>query len=231
MWIKRVFLATRLMVLIPLAALLAVGCSTTEQARSVKESGFLGNYSELKKASKGDFLHVYWKPGVNLSQYKKLIITPVTIWKKADSDLKDVPSEELQHLANAFHTALKESMSMDFVVVDESGPDTIQLRSAITQADDSNVPLDVISTIIPQLHLLSSLKGLATGTDAFVGSASIEAEILDSTSGTRLFAMMDRRAGEQHFHGMTEKWDDVYEAFKVWANTLRADLEQHGAMP
>jgi hypothetical protein len=45
--------------------------------------------------------------------------------------------------------------------------------------------LDTISTIVPQAGMLSELKELVTGTQAFVGAARVEAEIAGTQTGHR----------------------------------------------
>jgi len=44
-------------------ALGAIGCPATYQARSVKPSGFLGDYSQLRPGKEGEALLVYVRPG------------------------------------------------------------------------------------------------------------------------------------------------------------------------
>ena len=73
---------------------------------------------------------------------------------------------------------------------------------------------------------LKAVKGDAPSgsTSSFVGKAGIEAEILDATSGTRLAAAVDRRAGKYSMKPEGAKWDDVEKAFRYWADRLRDRL-------
>jgi hypothetical protein len=66
-----------------------------------------------------------------------------------------------------------------------------------------------------------------TGTDLFVGQVSIEAEALDSETGTRLLAVVDRKAG----NGLVLKdanttWGHVQRAFREWAVRFRLTLDR-----
>ena len=63
------------------------GCPTTRQTRTVEESGFLGNYSQLHEGGTGEAQLVYIKPGVAWTRYTKMMIDPVTIWTSGDSSV------------------------------------------------------------------------------------------------------------------------------------------------
>jgi hypothetical protein len=83
-----------------------------------------------------------------------------------------------------------------------------------------------ISAVLPQMRLISGAKRLATGTASFVGSAGVEAELLDSLSGERLAAAIDRRAGQTRLRGSDSTWEDVEQAFDHWSEMLAARLRE-----
>ena len=63
-----------------------------------------------------------------------------------------------------------------------------------------------------------------------MGEAGAEAELIDSLTGERLMAAVDRRVGTKQFKNMTKKWDDVQSAYDHWAMRLRerlAELRRH----
>ena len=60
-----------------------------------------------------------------------------------------------------------------------------------------------------------------------VGRASIEIELVDSLSGQRLAAAIDRREGGTKVAG--SKWGDVEEAFEYWAAKLMLFLNKQRA--
>ncbi len=151
------------------------------------------------------------------------MIDPVTVWHGEDSDLSRVPRKDLQTLADYLHWKLETALEIDYTIADRPGAGVLRIRVAITSAKGSTVMLDMLSTLGPQ-RILSQAKKLVTGTHAFVGKAAIEAEILDSLSGTRLAAMVDERAGGKTTTGVTDKWSDVIEAYGYWADRLRLRL-------
>ncbi|HLY37102.1 MAG TPA: DUF3313 domain-containing protein [Candidatus Binatia bacterium] len=209
-------------------AVVVTGCSATHQARSAKPSGFLRDYTELRPGKKGEALLVYIRPGVEWSKYDAILLEPVTIWGDAVKTgyLQSVPKEEAQVTADYFDASLREALSRDYRLVDKPGADVMRLRVAITEAEGSTVPLDIASTVIPQMRLLSGVKRVATGTAAFVGKAGVEAEIEDSMTEERLAAAVDRQVGQKRLKGMTDTWDDVNGALDYWSDRLRTRLAE-----
>jgi hypothetical protein len=148
------------------------GCETEATATvgdSVRSSGFLSDYSMLRRGEEGQAISVYWNDQADFNSYTKIMIEPVTIWANLDAEVNEVPAEERQELANAFHQVLHDTLSEDFEIVQVPGPNTIRLRVALTEAIASNPTLDTISTYVPQARLVSTIFTLGSDTKAFVG--------------------------------------------------------------
>ncbi len=198
------------------------GCAQTQQTRSVEQSGFLGDYSMLREGEKDEARLVYMNPKANWVAYKKVMIDPVTIWLGKDSDLKKLSPEERQRLANELWAKLTEALRPDYEIVQLPGPGVLRFQAAITDAEASMPGLDTVSSIVPQLRLLTGAKGMvAGGKPGFVGEASVEAKITDAQSGELLAAAVDRRAGTKSLRGSTNSWNDVEQAYQYWADKLR----------
>ncbi len=197
------------------------GCASTQQARSAKESGFLGDYSILKEGKKDETLLIYKNPQADWKKYRKVILDPVTLWIGKDSQLKDVSAEDRQRMADLFWLKLHEALKTDYEMVNSPGPDVMHIQAAITEAETSDPVLDTVSSIVPQLRVLTGVKGLATGVSGFTGSASVEMKITDSSDKTLLAAAVDRRGGTKNLSGLTNSWNDVEESFRYWAEKVR----------
>jgi hypothetical protein len=220
------------LVLVPLIA----GCDKTHQAPGAQKSyfigdkGVLGDYSMLRKEKSrtGATVFITGKGGkAFFAKYKKVIIDPVTIWQMPDaqrpegSPLRDIPLEDLQNLAIVFRDAMVKELEQDYEIVQAPGPDVFRLRTAITEASDSPPVLDFISTFEPITRTISGISKLSTGTNIWVGQASVEAKLIDSQTGDLLMAGIDRRSGEKTFKGVTSSWDDVKHSFEYWAKGIR----------
>ena len=211
-------------IILILMMVLFVGCAQTYQARKVGEtSGFLGDYSMLQEGEKGEALERYINPDADFTAYDKVIVDPVLTMCSMDSK---APREELYNLANHLHYKIIDKLEEDYKIVQTKDPGVMRISVALTEAKKSKVGLNMITTIIPQAHLMSGAKKLATGTNSFVGEASVEGKITDSNTGEMLAAFVDRRAGGKTLRGSTKAWDDVEQAFQYWADNLAQRLRE-----
>ena len=204
--------------------LIIQGCASTQQRRDVEESGFLGDYSSLLKKGEGkQALLRYENPNADWRSYTKVILEPVTIWK--DKETKDVSPEDLQTLVNFFHGQLYDALGKDYTIVQQAGPGVMRATFAITEAESSDPVMDTITSIIPQLRILTGVKGyIVGGKPGFVGSASIEMKLTDAQTETLLLAGADRRGGTKDLSGVTNEWNDVEKDYIYWAGMLRYRL-------
>ena len=207
------------------AVLIVAGCATTRQTRSVENSGFLGNYSDLREGESGEAQLVFIKPGAHWATYDKIAIDPVTLWTSAES-VANVPPEDQQLLVDYLDASLREHLQKDYQIVDRPEAGALRLRVAITDAKGARVVANTVSKIIPQLRLLTTVGGLAADTTVLVGRVGVEAEILDSVTNERLAAAVDRRAGTKALRGGLSTWADVQNAFDYWSERLRTRLAE-----
>lgn len=204
--------------------LIIQGCASTQQRRDVEEVGFLGNSASLlEKGEDGDALRRYINPNADWRSYTKVILEPVTIWK--DKETEDVSPEDLQTLVNFLHGQLYDMLGKDYTIVQQAGPGVMRATFAITEAEASDPAMDTISSVIPQLRILTGIKGyIVGGKPGFVGSASIEMKLTDAQTGTLLLAGADRRGGTKNLSGVTKEWNDVEKAYIYWVGLLRYRL-------
>jgi hypothetical protein len=210
--------------------LVATGCASTQEAKSVEKSGFLGDYSLLKEGQRStisegaedEALWVYKNPAADWRKYRKVILDPVTVWTSGkDSQLKDVSVEDRQRLSALLWKKFDESLRKDYEMTSQAGPDVMHIQAAITEAESSNAFLDTVTSIIPQTRLLAGGKSLVTGVSLFTGSSSIELKVTDSATGEILFEAVDRRGGTKSLSGVFNSWNDVEEAYRFWAEKAR----------
>jgi hypothetical protein len=205
-------------------ALLTTGCARTYQARYVETTDFLNDYSILKEGAEDDALLSYWKEGVDWRNYKKAIVEPVIIKKTPDSDLNNITLVENSRLKELLEYRIREALKKNFKLVTKPGLNTLRIQLAITDAETSTLLFDQFTTLYPSARTLSLLKRLATGTESYVGKASIERKITDSQTGDLLMASADRRAGGKTLAGSLNSWDDVEQAYLYWASQLSYQL-------
>lgn len=210
-------------------------CSVTQQDKpesgsSVPTSGFLGDYSQLHPGSKDQALLVYFNPNANWGQYNAVMIDKVTIGFAPE---RQISEQDQEALANYYHNKLQEDLSKNFTIVNQPGLNVMRLRVALTDATTATPVLRTVSVVIPQARLLNSVKNMASGTYAFVGSARSEGEVLDSMSGVRLAAAVDQRSGGLSIKNADVwQWGDAENAMDYWAQRTAERLTQlHNGQP
>jgi len=202
------------------------GCAETYQVKgSDIKTGFLvDSYPLLQPGKEGEANLVYMNPEARWKNYNKIMLDAVTVWLGKDAVAHDtcvVPPDYVRALANSFYQKLSEHLSKDYTIVQSSGPDVMRLSVALTDVEHGMPLMDTVSTVVPIARVLSEGKKLGTGTQAFVGHASVEARIVDSRSGKLLGAGIDQRAGGKRLGKGPGFWRDVENVFDYWAAKIR----------
>ncbi len=207
---------------------LCTSCASTYSSRSVKPSGFLGDYSQLRKGQGQEPLLIYLNPATDIRVYDKILIDPIVGYIGSNSRLAQLSVEDRQTLLNYFQATLREQLGKDYEIASKPGPGVFRLSIALVDAKGSKAMMDTLSTVVPIGLALSALERVALGKTLTAGSVRIEAEAVDTQTGMQLAAMVDERVGGKvsgHFDKWS-KWQDVRDAFDFWANRLRMSLEK-----
>ncbi|MDD2658882.1 MAG: DUF3313 domain-containing protein [Methylococcales bacterium] len=207
-----------------LSLLLLSACTTTQKVavnQADVNCAFLGSDCSLLTVGGKDQTGLrYVNPSARWSQYNKILIDPVTYW---GGDSTKLSASDQQMLVNYFSQQLKEKLGEKFQIVNQPGPGVMKLDVALTDAEAATPVLRSVSMIVPQAHMLSNLKYLATGSMPFVGAAQAEAKITDSVTGQVLAMAVDKRIGGGSFTtGFQWQWGDAENAVNHWAE-LTAD--------
>jgi hypothetical protein len=209
-----------------------LGCSP-EPASTVKKldtnrkaSGFLGDYSQLKPRSDLDSdLATYINPDKtkDLHRYIAIIVDPVQVYLKTDADESLIPTTSTEAAAAYFRGSLIRAVADAFPIVQQAGPLTLRLRSAIVGVD---VGSEVDKSAIPE--------GVATALPRAmnIGEVGIEVELVDSETGERIAAAVDKaklgegaEVGADNF-SRVERYHAAMDAFDGWADRIREFLDQ-----
>jgi hypothetical protein len=199
--------------------LVLAGCVSSNRARSVQPSDFLGDAAPLlKKGDTSDFLMVYRNKDARWSEYDKILLEPVAIWHAENSKLPPDALADLQKLVDDFQRLLTSKLSRDYQMVDAPGPTTMRIRIAIMNGERANVPLKV-ATHAPYAGYANTLWTFVTGKPAFAGEVSLEYVVRDSVSDELLAAGADRRVGGNQVDTSTlSSWGDVQNILTYWTD-------------
>ena len=186
-------------------------------------SGFLDDYSLLRKGEPGDVALVYRNPKVDWTQYNSVLLEPTTLWRSGRNSLAPVPEGDLVRLVGTLENAVQRQLRQSFRFVDEPGPGVMRIRLAITEARATDPILDVLrgrsapmsppppGPIDPELR-------------RFLEDAAIEGEIRDAQTNELLAAGVDRRRREGALP--IDTWADIDRAVDFWADRVCGRLER-----
>jgi hypothetical protein len=220
--------------LVSLLLVMAVsaGCAATRGEYGLMKpdlptDGFLGEYAQKLQPGdekQGQAGHFYNDPSLRevFPTYTKVIIDPVMWFRGEEAKTGGVAQEDAQNLVNYMHNklylAFKDS---GFEIVDTPGPNTVRFKVALSSLQERWVGLDVVSTIVPQLHATGELKGFVTGKPSFVGAAVVQFKASDAKTGKILAAGVDRRVGGKTLSKGFDKWADVINIMDYWGGLVQ----------
>lgn len=187
------------------------GCASDQP---LEKTAFIDHYQTLRKAKPHHKLRYSERSGVVWQHYKKILLEPVQIRLRSGTEISSLTPEELKMLTAYFAKQIHWFLGKKYAITTTPAPDVLRVRVALTDA----VPIE------PTLNMVS-LPMVLMPTD--IGATSIEAEVLDSESLTRLFAIAERKEGFalNYARGFT-RWGYVKGAMRDWASTFKDALDE-----
>ena len=209
---------------------LATSCSTASKPKVNKipagqeNSGFLKDYESLKpnpKLDEGTLTYLNTDAQKNLRSYLAIIVDPVEIYVATNADEAKVNESSRAAVANYFNHALQKSVSDAFPIVEKSGPLVLRLRAALVGIDAGGA---VSASDIP-----AEQKPMANALN--ISKLRVEMELVDSETGLRIAAMVDKanlgegsEIGAENFSRVA-RFAAARIAFDEWASRVRNFLD------
>ena len=208
-----------------LTAMLLGACATTKEGEVLGHTGFLRAPQLLAAGKPGQAQQVYIKPDVDWASYDKVLLDPVTLWRGKESQLKGVTPADAQKMADYFFSLIHEALAKDYQMVTSPEPHTLRVTVAIIKLKEADVAMETMSTVIPQARLLTSLANAGSKSPAFVGQASIQANIVDAETNVLLAEGADARVGGYTLSSVSlNSWTDVENIMKFWVTRTTYNL-------
>jgi hypothetical protein len=206
-----------------LAVALLAGCAASGM-KDVQKTGFLSDYSQLQPGGDDRAALVFIKPGVDFKPYTKLMFERFIVLFSDNAEYREIDPAMLKEMTDYYQNAVFTAFKDGYEIVDQPGPDVLRVRVAITGLKPSNPTANTLSTIVPVGMVVSGATKAVSGDNLGTGEAATEIEVLDSVTGERLAAAVDKRQGGKGvFRG---KWEDTKDAFDYWAKRFRQRLDE-----
>jgi putative nucleotidyltransferase with HDIG domain len=164
------------------------------------------------------------KPGIDFTAYKRLMLDRVVFFFDADSAYKGMDPAELKQLADGFHRRIADALAGAYPVVKTPAPDVARLRFVITDLKQNRPILEDITSFLPGGGNQPVFSEGAKRSWGGSGATQAELVILDAMTYEVIAAAVDEKTTS--LKEKFTKWATAEDAFKFWADRLRAFFDQ-----
>lgn len=194
-----------------MAAVILMGMSGC--GSEMAKTGFLSDYSKLQAESDTSYRYV---EKAAAAKYTAFIIDPVAVHFKQGSKAIEKKSEgklteqQIKDLAGYFNSVLFTAVTdAGCKIAYQPGPNIARVRVAITDLEETGA-----LNVLPQ----ASLLGVG------VGSAAMEAEVVDSVSGKQVAAVVESKQGSRVPFSNLGEWGTAKGVMDSWAKRFKERL-------
>ena len=185
--------------------------SSSLSAEEMIYSGFMSDYSELRKVEDGSADYRFLAPDAanRIAKYNAVMIDQPEIFLANDSPYRGVKPKHLDALAESVRAGLSRALQDDVYVVDNAGENVLYLTVALTNLKlekRKKKPLNYL----PVALVVGSVSGAASSDiakKANFDSLVFELEAFDSVSGERIVALIDHLYHDEDTE--LSSWEEV----------------------
>jgi hypothetical protein len=204
-------LAAPALLLLVAAAGCASGTTNSTSRPDVKntQSGFLRDYSRLKPSPR--HRGTLYQQSRELASYTGFMVDPVVVLPGETVRGDPIDGAQAANLSESLRRELSDTLALRNKLAANPGPGIARIRAAITSVAKSD-------------------RSAANRSQAKIGGAGVEAEIVDSLTGKRLGAVVDADIVEDAElapggPGSSDPFYDARLVFRHWAGRLNLWLE------
>ncbi len=181
------------------AGLVLTGCASSSTA-------FMGDTGKFTADPRHDGALVYRHPGKAVKDYSKVWLDSMEVRFANPSDAGEVDPKAMQEFIAFWRSEVEKHLVTDrnFTLVQAAGPGTLRLRLALTGIRPARQGQLFTATVMP-----GRLD---------IGSATMEAEALDSQTGERIFALIDQSATQRPV--AADQLEYAKSTIKEWTDRL-----------
>lgn len=206
--------------------ILAFGCAGASRVESIHAGGMLGDYSALDRGPNAQVRRLQVGADADLRDFDRVMVDPVWILTRTDSDLAELSTMELQTLSAGLHQALVRHLRADYEVVNEAGPDVLRIRTALTEDAGLTADREVFAGGMPAGTEEERAARLAESAAAFLDRASVEFEVRNAATGERLIGIVGAGAGGQWSGEPVRSSSERDLLYGRWSEILRLQLQE-----
>lgn len=189
-------------------------CGPARAEDELTYSGFLGDYSQLKSYPHEPGVLTASNPAKSLGDYKKVMLSNVHLKFAPDSGTPPLTDWQIKELEEALRQKTRQFLSTQLDVVREQEPEVLLFRLGITDITPHEINTPV------------QWDPKKPGMD--VAHATVEADFVVSTTGERVFAIVDERASLRYQDILgTYTWWNTEDLYAQWSEVFSSIVAEH----
>jgi hypothetical protein len=202
----------------------ALAQSQQQSASQPVNSGFLSDYSKLKPAKDREGVRTWVSRSADFKSYTKVMFRPVEVVLAPNPDYKGVQPDALKRMTDEFAGAFRKALAPTYQVVNEPGPDVLQVRLAITGVQPVSPGMN--PTDILPIKMVFNVGRAAAGKSPRVAEMTAEMEVLDNANKPVAAAVATRKGDKTLQQGETITWKHLEAITAYWATSFRERLDE-----
>jgi len=199
-----------------------LGTPMLSNAVAPSQSGFFGGEVDFEKHPRRSNVYRYIKKDMDFGNYDQVKIAPVEIWLHPDSSYRGVQANTIKAISDQLRHIVIDALQEDYPVVNQAGKKTIGVRLAVTGVKLHKKKRSFISYMPIGMAMAAIQDDMLSRTT--LSDAVIEAELIDSQTGERIAALVDRNVAAD-LRGDSHQWDEIEEAFEFYAKRFKKHLD------
>jgi hypothetical protein len=206
-----------------LALVLAIAPAFAQPTQPVN-SGFLQDYSKLQPAADREGVRSWANRSADYRRYSKIMFHPIVVVITPGPDYKGVQPDALKRMTDNFAASFKSALSPAYQIVNEPGPDVLQVRLAITGVQPVAPGLN--PTDLLPIKAVFNIGRAAAGKSPQVAEMSAEMEVLDDAGQPVAAAVATRKGDKTLSQGESITWKHLEAITAYWARSFRERLDE-----
>ncbi|QCJ01067.1 DUF3313 domain-containing protein [Agrobacterium larrymoorei] len=134
-----------------------------------------------------------YNSGANWSEYNKIIIDPVTVYRGQDNQFIKVSEQDKAALASYMQSRFTQKLRTGFSVVNSPMPGTLRIHLTLTGAKTTTPVLGLLSHLDVGGGVYNAVQSVRDKEGSMTGSVSYAVEIYDATTNTLLSAYVTKQ--------------------------------------
>jgi hypothetical protein len=201
---------------------LLAGCSSKPKSYSEVPMS-----SQMTPSEYNPHAMVYRNPDVDITQYKKVMLLPVDIYRGPDASFKGVSDKEQQELAGYLHSDMEKILREKGMLTTQPGPGVARLKLILAGAEKTRPVASGVTHALPVGLALNLGKGAMGKNGSFMGTATVGGEFADSTKGTLISSFLTKEApNAMDVPAVFSQWDASRKAIDKITKQIGDRLEQ-----